>query len=434
VNTEPDRRLRVVSLRAEGFMRLTAVDITPDPDGSLVVIAGRNGQGKSSVLHAIWAALSNAAAARGIPCPINNDRETATVRLDLGDIVVTRRWTEKGTTLKVENGEGASFSRPQAMLDRLIGSLSFDPLGFVQQRESDQVKTLLDLIDLPEDPRVLDARRNELYMARTGVNRTVKALEGQLAGMPAADPSTPAVEVSAASIVAEMTAAQAECQRIDQARADVDRAQREAEQHRAEADRLDAEIQRLTVARDARRAAAEDATSTAARDRAAAEGMTRPDMDGFAGRLAEVDVVNRAVREARDRQRVADELAAARAESERLTRDIDDVDETKRTILEEADMPLPGLGFAGDGVTFGGVPLRQCSSSEQLRVSVAIAMRLNPTVRVIRVQDGSLLDTESLRMIEEMAAENGYQVWCEMVRDAGAEGVGIVIEDGQVAS
>lgn len=40
-------------------------------------------------------------------------------------------------------------------------------------------------------------------------------------------------------------------------------------------------------------------------------------------------------------------------------------------------------------------------SSEQLRVSLAIAMAANPKLRVIR------------NIIREMAAERDYQVWCD---------------------
>ena len=91
---------------------------------------------------------------------------------------------------------------------------------------------------------------------------------------------------------------------------------------------------------------------------------------------------------------------------------------------------MPGLGFDDDGVTLDGVPFAQASAAEQLRVSVAMAMALNPKVRIIRITDGSLLDSENLALIEEMAGANGFQVWIERVDESGA--VGVVIEDGEV--
>lgn len=48
--------MKIVQLTAENVKRLTAVSIAPD--GNLVQITGRNGQGKTSVLDAIWWALA----------------------------------------------------------------------------------------------------------------------------------------------------------------------------------------------------------------------------------------------------------------------------------------------------------------------------------------------------------------------------------------
>ena len=47
--------MKIIELRATNIKRLKAVEITPD--GTMQVIGGRNAQGKSSVLDAIWLAL-----------------------------------------------------------------------------------------------------------------------------------------------------------------------------------------------------------------------------------------------------------------------------------------------------------------------------------------------------------------------------------------
>ena len=52
--------MKIIELRAENFKRLRAIDITPD--GHLVEIRGKNGQGKSSVLDGIWALFASAEA------------------------------------------------------------------------------------------------------------------------------------------------------------------------------------------------------------------------------------------------------------------------------------------------------------------------------------------------------------------------------------
>jgi energy-coupling factor transporter ATP-binding protein EcfA2 len=420
--------LRIISFRAENVKRLKAVEITPD--GNVVVLAGRNGQGKSSVLDAIWMALGGGPAAKDTTRPIRDGEAKAQVRLDLGDLIVTRTWTASGTTLKVESKDGASYKSPQSMLDGLVGRMSFDPLAFAAQPAKAQVETLLGFIDLPFDLGALDAERARVFAERTDINRDLKRVEAQLAGMPQTDLSTPTVEVSAAEIAAEMQAAQVETRRIDAMEADAARHERDAARHSTEVDRLTAEIRRLTAARDAEIDATENSARLAALARADLAGVQRPDLSGFQHRLSEVDIVNRAVRAARQRTEQERLVAETKAASTALTARLTEIDETKAKAIADADMPIPGLGFDETGVTFGGVPFRQCSSAEQLRVSVAMAMALNPTVRVIRITDGSLLDSESMRLIEEMARDRDYQVWIERVDETGE--VGVVIEDGEV--
>jgi hypothetical protein len=57
-------------------------------------------------------------------------------------------------------------------------------------------------------------------------------------------------------------------------------------------------------------------------------------------------------------------------------------------------------------------------------------MKLNPVLRVIRIVEGSLLDSETMADINKMVSEGEYQLWIERVEDSGK--VGIVIEDGSI--
>lgn len=122
-----DAPLQIVELRASNVKRLTAVTIRPDEHGNLVVLSGRNGAGKSSVLDAIAMALGGR---EQIPAePIRRGADRAEVVVDLGELVVRRTFTPSGGgTLVVSNRDGARFQSPQTMLDALVGRLTFDPL------------------------------------------------------------------------------------------------------------------------------------------------------------------------------------------------------------------------------------------------------------------------------------------------------------------
>ncbi len=121
-----------------------------------------------------------------------------------------------------------------------------------------------------------------------------------------------------------------------------------------------------------------------------------------------------------------------RAAYDAKTAKIADLDKTKTDALAKAEFPVPGLSFDEDGVTFNSIPLAQASSAEQIRVSLAIAMALNPKLRVLRIADGSLLDQESLALISETVTANDFQLWIERVGNAD-EGA-VIIEDGEIAN
>ncbi len=116
--------------------------------------------------------------------------------------------------------------------------------------------------------------------------------------------------------------------------------------------------------------------------------------------------------------------------SEELTRKIEEIDAAKAKTLGEAKFPIQGLAFDENAVTFRGLPFDQASSAEQLAVSVAMGLALNPKLKVLLIRDGSLLDEESLALVARMADEAKAQVWIERVGD-GAE-CSVVIEDGQL--
>lgn len=418
--------MKIIKLSAENVKRLRAVEITPD--GNTVIIAGRNAQGKSSVLDAIWMALAGGSGSKETSRPIRDGEEKASVTLDLGDLIVTRRWTQKGTTLEVtaaepeDGGIGhttgrVKYSSPQAVLDGLIGRLSFDPLAFAQQDAKGQLAMLLSVVDLPFDPATLDGQRAAVYSERTDVNREVKRLEAQVAGLPEAVPGAPTEEVSAAELMEELQAASAAQRSRDVVAMRHQDAMRDLE-------KIDQEILELQQKRNT------TVELTAALYAQYNQLPEPPDQEQIRARISSVDETNTAVRASRERTDLETELDLAKASSDTLTAQLEEIDRSKAEAIAAAKMPLEGLSFDADGVLYNGVPFSQSSAAERLRVGIAMAMALNPTIRVIRITDGSLLDSENLALIEQMAGEHDFQVWIERVDETGS--VGITIEDGAV--
>jgi len=410
--------LTIVRLTAENVKRLKAVEIAPD--GNLVVLSGRNGQGKTSVLDAITYALGG----KGAVCaePIRRGQESAEIVCDLGDLVVKRRFTAGGgTTLEVTSREGLRFPSPQSMLDKLVGELTFDPLAFARQSAKDQVETLQRLLGL--DFSEADREAELAYNERTLVNRELKAAEARLKAMPPMHAGTPKEPVNPGDLAGELQRANQHNSENERARHSVRRGADGIAAMEQNAQRLRAELQRVEAAIGA---AIVEQQALEARVATLADIDTAPILQ----RMRDADAVNQRVRANQQRAEVEKEVAAKSAKSNELTDRIDEIQQWKSSEVASAKMPVAGLGLSYEGVTLNGLPLSQASAAEQLRVSVAIGIAMNPRLRVLLIRDASLLDKQSLALVAEMAKAANAQVWLERVEDDSATAV--VIEDGMV--
>lgn len=409
--------MKIIEFRAERFKRLSAVEITPE--GNTVIISGRNGQGKSSVLDAIWLALGggNATKDSATTVPIKEGEKDAVVRLDLGAMVVTRKWTTSGSTLTVEGADGRKYSSPQTLLDTLVGTISFDPLSFAKMPPMEQRSQLIDLVKLPVDLDELSAQRKAFYDQRTFVNRELKTIQAELAGIQLPDNDVPEEEISIAEMTKKIGMAQDQRSRIIMGR---QRLQEKVEKGKALREFIQQKTDELTALANQIRSETE-----------MLESCKEPDVQAMRSQLENAEQINKLVRQKKHKAELQVRLNDKTTESDGITQQIESIDRTKKEAFLNVRFPVDGLAVDEEGITYNGIPFRQCSSAEQLKVCVAIASALNPEIRVIRVPDASLLDEESMKVMQDLAQQQDIQIWMERVTD-GKEKVGVVIEDGAV--
>ena len=403
--------MKIIALEAENVKKLRYVWL--EPDGTLQVIGGRNAQGKSSVLDAVWLALGGGDASRNIGRPVRDGETTAKVMLDLGDIIVTRTWDTKGSKLKVTRSDHTEIKAPQGILDALVGKLSFDPLEFTRMNARAQRDTLLGLIDLPIDLDALDTARQQAFDERTQIGRDEKAL-GEI---PKVEKGAPTEEASPSELIAKIREIEAANYQITQTAAYHESAVERAKSLKETIAQLTADLAQQE--QDVTRLAAEVATAGNPKSTAELEAQ-----------LADLETHNVTARANSTALAKAAEAKALRKAYDTKTMEIQKIDADKAAALATAVMPVPGLGITSEGLTYQGVPLSQASSAEQIRVSLAMGMALNPRLKMLMIHDGSLLDTDSMTAIHTQATEHGYQILVERVGD-GDEGA-IILEDGEI--
>lgn len=415
--------MKIIALTAENVKRLVAVEIKPD--GSLVEITGKNGQGKTSVLDSIWWALAGAKHIQA--APIRNGQNHAKIKLDMGEIVVTRTFQREkdgeGFTTKLEV-VGAVKGSPQAMLDSLLDSLAFDPLAFARMDAKERFDALKKYVPGVDFDKI--AAQNSIdFSERKERNREAKQ-QRTLADAITIPPHTPKEKIDETELVRQLTEA-------GKHNADI--------QVRAE-NRKNAESTialKFSAGESLRKEAAALIEKAESIEKEAAQLKEKlatapplPDPINVEELQAGIAAARKGNRLVELREKRAAHNAAAdklEAEAKAFTDKMEAREAERQKAVAGAKLPVEGLTF-GDGVILmSGVPFEQASDAEQLKASCALAMAGNPQLRVIRVRDGSLLDEDSLALLGKMAEERDYQVWVERV---GPGKTGFVLEDGHL--
>lgn len=401
--------MKIVALEAENIKHLRVVRI--EPDGSLVVIGGDNSEGKTCLLDSIEYALGGAAS---VPSkPIRNGQKKARIVVDLGDIVVTRTFNEKGTNLTVKNKDGAIFASPQAMLDKLVGELAFDPLEFSRMDRDKQAAVLKKLVGLNLDKMKADYK--SLYEKRTGVNRQGKELKAKLDGMTKHD-GIPEDEVSIDGVAAQYSQAIKHNNEVETGRSDL----------AWDIVRLK-ELEKQVVELQKK---VDDQKNAIAKKQMDIGALVFIDADSIKSQMADTEGLNRKVRENNEYVIANSQLIELRKQSGSLNTQMEKLLQNQAKALAKAKFPVEGLGIDDDGVTFEDIPFDQCSSAQRIRISVAMGISMNPKLRVLLIREGSLLDSKNLAAIAKMAEEADVQIWMERV-GKGKE-CQVIIENGEV--
>ena len=437
---------RITALEVSDYKRIKTVKITPAADTAIILLGGKNAQGKSSILDALTAAFGGKRAAAGDPVRHGEKEAAIYVELDGGRLTIDRTIAPDGsTTLEVRDVDGA-VRKPQEVLDKLVGSRFLDPLLWLQLPMKEQRAQLMKLIPNADRIDVLNDKRQRAFDRRTELGRDLVKAKGELDRLPVLPTPT---EIDVAKASAELQAFNVQQRTGDglgNALALAKAAREIADQN------FNAQLAALGKLKD-QLAAAEaqlpilgEVLKRSTERELAAKTKLDEAVEAWQASEArrtqlEVDIAmagehNRAVAAAAAQNARRAETAAA---VEKLTKDVEvcataitTVDERKAEILAAAKLPVEGLKVSDDGVELNGVPFAQASDAEKWRVALALAIAASPGLHDVWIRDGALLDGDSLKLVAEHAQAAGKRCWIERVgtADAGA----IVIQDGQVVA
>lgn len=480
--------LRLIRLEVENFLRVEALRI--DAKGNHVIINGQNASGKSSALDAIfWALGGKKTSAFPEPVHQGADRAIARLDLG-EYLIEREVNAEGNTRLVVMAADGSKISKPQQLLDGLFGAYALDPVSFPARRDQEQVDDVLGIAGVQppvgevmtitgqKHPALagesadtylgrLSADETGLYyIRRRDAHRTVTQKEAALVDQRAAleqagGPIENGESSGSMTVLAERMnelQSQADARRTAQgtaqeARMAVDDVRRRLEGLKADrtkglqqAEDLARQIeamQRQLAAQ--RKSLAEvdqrivngqkvlaESEAEAVQAKATLQGMPDPGpaMTLVRQQISQAEQAQKSLVTRRVHQErlniLAGELATAQADHAHEDSLLLQLRVLRRSTLDGVDLGIAELTVSEGQLLYHGVPFRQASRAEQLRVACTVAMRQDPRLKLLRVDDLEHMDDASRRMLYTMANEYDWQIIAAAVSGSGPMRVEIV--------
>jgi len=407
--------MKIIEMTAENIKKIKAIKITPK--NNMVVIEGKNAAGKTSALDCIAYALGGK---KLIPdSPIRDGEEKAFVEMTIGDYKISRTWTKKGTYLKLENKDGFKSSNPQNMLDAVIGDLSFDPMKFCNYSKTERIDILKKICGLNFSD--LEKKHKENYDERTYLNRQLKDIEAQI---------KPYENTINLTMEADLKTNMRSIEEVEEERKTIEKSNKYIDDTKAKQKNILAKIKEKQIQ------------------------LTQLETEIYNLRQEEKELNNTDIPEYRNTSNLAEEIHKIieyqkKQEQYKLYDNLlqkknnikDKINEAEKEIhvakeekgnrIKNAKMPIAGLGFSTGDVSYNGVEFSEISSAQKIKISMAIAMALNPKIKIIRILNGSLLDSDTMKEIETIAKEKDFQIWVERVSDKKSDNC-IYIEEGEI--
>lgn len=403
--------IKINKLEIENVKRVKATRFEPEKNG-LTVIGGKNGQGKTSVLDAITWALGGD---RYRPTHAQRDGSVLPPYIHIvlsNGLVVERKG--KNSDLKVIDPNGRKGG--QQLLNEFVEELALNLPRFMQASGREKADTLLRIIGVGDRLHELEQQERELYANRHAIGQ-IADQKKKYAQEIAYYPDAPKEPVSATELILrqqEILARNGENQRK---RMRLQQLEDEAADVQRKLDALLARQQAVLADLDiARRSAADLA------DESTAE---------LEQSIANIEQINRKVRANLDKDKAETDALAYQNRYAELTEQLESVRKARIGLLQNADLPLPGLSVEDGELLYQGKAWDCMSGADQLRVATAIVRRLNPKCGFVLLDKLEQMDLDTLREFGAWLEQEGLQAIATRVSTGGE--CSIIIEDGYIA-
>lgn len=411
--------VKINKLEIENVKRVKAVTIEPTSNG-LTILGGNNNQGKTSVLDAIAWALGGNKYKPSKPAR-DGSMNPPTLRLELSNGLIVER-KGKNSDLKVTDPSGQKAG--QQLLDSFVEELALNLPKFIESSSKDKANTLLQIIGVGEKLWELDRKEERLYNERRTIGQIADQKKKYAAEQPHF-PEAPNELVSIADLIHE--------QQEILARNGENAKKRQNRENIVNSLHLsEARLKQLKEQLAQEEATHESLMSDYIAANKSIEDLVDESTDEIESSIANIEEINRKVRANLDKEKAEEDAKQYSSQYDKLSKEIQDVRDERTSLLDSADLPLPGLSVEDGELVFEGQKWDNMSGSQQLRVATAIVRKLKPECGFVLLDKLEQMDIPTLTEFGKWLESEGLQAIATRV--SSGEECQIIIEDGYVVS
>lgn len=411
--------VKINKLEIENVKRVKAVTIEPTSNG-LTILGGNNNQGKTSVLDAIAWALGGNKYKPSKPAR-DGSMNPPTLRLELSNGLIVER-KGKNSDLKVTDPSGQKAG--QQLLDSFVEELALNLPKFIESSAKDKANTLLQIIGVGDKLWELDRKEERLYNERRTIGQIADQKKKYAAEQPQY-PEAPNELVSIADLIHE--------QQEILARNGENAKKRQNRENIVNSLHLsEARLKQLKEQLAQEEATHESLMSDYIAANKSIEDLVDESTDEIENSIANIEEINRKVRANLDKEKAEEDAKQYSSQYDNLTKQIQDVRDERTSLLDSADLPLPGLSVEDGELVFEGQKWDNMSGSQQLRVATAIVRKLKPECGFVLLDKLEQMDIPTLTEFGKWLESEGLQAIATRV--SSGEECQIIIEDGYVVS
>lgn len=403
--------MKINKLEIENVKRIKAVKIEPTANG-LTIVGGRNKQGKTSVLDSIAWALGGDKYR-----PSQAQREGSVVPPNLhivmsNGLIVERKG--KNSDLKVIDPDGQKGG--QQLLNSFVEQLAIDLPKFMDSSNKEKAQTLLKIIGIGDKLYELEKQEQEVFNRRHAIGQ-IADQKKKFAKEQIYYPDAPKEPVSPSDLIKQQ-------QEILAKNGENQRKRQNIQQILDRVNSLSNQIAELQRQLDVSLADQEIALKSATNLKD--ESTTELEQS-----ISNIEEINRKVRANLDKDKAEEDALTYSEQYDEFTAEIAKTREAKSNLLNDADLPLPGLSVSDGDLIYNGQKWDNISGSDQLKIATAIVRKLNPNCGFVLLDKLEQMDLDTLKEFGEWLEQEGLQAIATRV-STGDE-CSIIIEDGYVA-